>query len=269
MAGTQIVCFDNLSPDNVFGGPAIESVLTARDTASFRILGKSEVVTLPWRTVVLATGNNVEVSRDCERRALVPRFLARWETADARPLSSFQHQDRAGRLVQWARSQRGHLVTCALVLLRAYHLAGRPSQGLRWASFEEWTELVPSAIVWAGGASPLAARPAESGRVSPERAALMVVLRDWPRLDPEGNGVTIKAVLALLYPELRHGEQQPPDGFDELRGALEDLAPIRNGRTPDPVRLSGAFRRTRQVAISGRAIEAGEKARTWRVAVVT
>lgn len=255
IGGAQVLCWDNLSPDNVFGGPALESVSTARDTASFRILGKSENITLPWRTVMLATGNNVAITRDLERRSLVPRFVARWETADSRPIETFRHPERFGRLLTWARHERIKLVSAALTLLRAYVLAGRPSQGLRWASFEEWTDLIPSAIVWAGGRSPLSCRPADTGRVSPEREALAVILRDWPKVDPENVGVPLRSVLATLYPD-RHPQAgpQPPDGLDELRDALEVLAPPRGGRV-DPTRLSGAFRRLRQVSVGGRALE--------------
>ena len=257
IGGAQVLCWDNLSPDSLFGGPALESVSTARDTASFRILGKSENITIPWRTVMLATGNNVAITRDLERRSLVPRFVARWETADSRPLDTFRHPERFGRLLAWTHAERIRLVGCALTLLRAYHLAGRPSQGLRWASFEEWTELVPSAIVWAGGKSPLACRPSDTGRVSPEREALAVLLRDWPRLDTAGEGITLRSALATLYPERRPGDPPAaPDALDELRDALEVLAPPRGGRAPDASRLAGAFRRLRQVSVGGRALEA-------------
>src|SRR5262249_42722346 len=51
------------------------------------------------------------------------------------------------------------LVSAALTLLRAYWEAGLPPQPLEpYGSFEEWSDLIRSALVWAGAADPCTGR---------------------------------------------------------------------------------------------------------------
>ncbi len=48
------------------------------------------------------------------------------------------------------RTERPRLVRAALTLLRAWVVAGRPDMGLPlWGSFEEWSRVVPAALVFA------------------------------------------------------------------------------------------------------------------------
>jgi len=55
-------------------------------------------------------------------------------------------------LVRHVRKHHSDLVCDALTILRAYHVAGRPSFGLKpWGSFEEWSDLVRNAVYWVLG----------------------------------------------------------------------------------------------------------------------
>lgn len=237
IAGRPLLGLDNVDRP-LCGGP-IDAALTSEEIEG-RYLGKSELAILPWRSVILVTGNNVVVKGDTQRRVLVSRLEPQEERPEER--TGFRHPDLLG----WTREGRTRLVCAALTILRAYVAAGAPSVSIKpWGSFEAWTRLVVAAIVWAGGKNVLDARLSVTGDVDPERAALAAIARDWPRLDVEGRGVSLKSVVGLLYPQRPGDERRPPDGFDELRDALEVIAPPRLGSNPDPLRIGHFFRKIR------------------------
>lgn len=214
--------------DNIvgrFGGGALDAALTANGSLSCRILGLTELAVFPWSVVQLATGNNIEFRADTARRCLVSRIEPNTEHPENR--TDFRHP----RLIEWIKVNRARLVRAGLTVLRAWIVAGRPGMGCgQWGSFESWAATIPPAIAYAGGADPLACRPAETGEEEPEKAALRGVLVGLERLDPGGAGMTCKSILQALYPDNR--EKGPPDGYDDVREAIEGLAPMVNGKPP-------------------------------------
>lgn len=231
-----LVNFDNIPPSMAFSGSALDKYLTAEDIEC-RILGKSEAPIVRWRAVIIGSGNNLTVSGDTVRRVL----RARMETSLERP------QDRDGfripDLKVWTKINRARLVHAALTILRAFIVAGRPSTLKPWGSFEAFSALVPAALVWAGAASPLSAQLDTTTAGDPELVAHATILRDWPRLAPQGSG--IRNALGLLYPSGKTpGGDREPDGFDDLRDALETLAPpLRPGTGPESKKLGANLRR--------------------------
>lgn len=241
LSGVRIILFDNVTHP-IAGGP-LDKVLTAPDEVSLRILGKSETPSVPWRAIVLFTGNNLDVRGDTERRSL----LCRLEPAEECP------EDRQGfthpRLLDWVLLERPRLLAAALTLLRAHQAAGCPGMNLQWGSFEAWTEVVAAAIVWAGGSNVLETRPSVRGSHDPESVALLSILEHWRKLQesplaPPGaaEGLSTRAAIQILYPDrMQHG---PPDPkLDVLREAFEALAPHKSGRGVDANWLSRRFRR--------------------------
>jgi hypothetical protein len=225
LQGAVLVNFDNVATG--FGGAALDRCLTAGDRVELRVLGKSEAPSMPWRAVVLASGNNVVLVGDMSRRVLMSRVESPLENPEDR--TDWRHPD----LLSWVHENRARLVRAALVILRGFVVAGRPSQGLRsWGSFEPWSALVPPAIVWAGGVDVMACRPEVAGRVDPEKAALFSVLEFWPRLAGT-EGTTAKRALGVLYPGDRRNA--PPDGFEDLREALESVTNAKPGFPPSAV----------------------------------
>ncbi|WP_437606271.1 hypothetical protein WMF20_35465 [Sorangium sp. So ce834] len=272
LLGTRCINFDNLSPEVQFGGSALEMVVTAENSVDFRLLSTNRILQLPWRTVVFGSGNNVSLTRDMLRRCMVARIESPYERPENRPLSDFKHPERAFGLKRWIREHRPELVAAALTLLRAHAVAGRPSPGRTWASFESWTAVVADAIVWAGGADPLECRPSESADANPERVALAALMAGIQRLDEEGKGLRLRVLLSSLYPPERvRGEAMPPDGHEDTREAIEALVETKPRTPPDATKLGKVFAKYRRTNIGGVMLDSREDRRgnnTWRVAQV-
>ncbi len=246
LRGASLVNFDNVARH--FGGAAIDRCLTAEDTVELRILGKSEIPTLKWRAVIVATGNNLTLSGDTARRVLMCRLESPLENPEDRPEQDFAHPDLLG----WVRSNRPSLVWAGLCVLRAYFVAGRPDMGVkRWGSFGPWSALIPPAIVYAGGEDPMQARPTVEGNEDPEKAALSVVLRELRRFDPSGLGVTAKSLVSSLYTQERIKGQASRDQWEDLREAIEALAPAKPGQPPDTRALGKVLAHAKGRVIGG------------------
>lgn len=248
LRGSALICFDNIRSGQPFGGAPLDKVLTAGDTVDLRVLGKSEAPTLPWRSVVVATGNNVAVTGDTIRRVL----LIRMQTNEERP------QDRAGfqlpDLRAWLVDNRPRLVVAALTILRAFVVAGRPlpTDYRPWGSFEAWSSLIPTAIEWAGGADPMQTRIDNGDAEDPEHAAIATVLSQWERVAGV-KGATLRSVLGVLYPSGKVPTDGPGDGFEDLREAIEVLAPApRSGFAPELKKLGSNLRRYLKRVMGGR-----------------
>lgn len=256
LSAAPVAFFDNVK--GTLGGAALEAALTST-VVEFRLLGTMQVPKLPWSAVVMVSGNNVAMTDDMLRRSLLSRLEPQEENPETR--TGFAHAN----LLQWVLSERPRLIHAALTLLRAYVVAGRPDQ-LTMQSFMEWSSLVPSAIRWAGGVSVLEARPkATSGGID-EAGAMGVILQHIPRILTNGAlGITTKGLLDACYPAPRRDE--PPDGYDDLREAIEVFSSSRSGATPDSKRLGQGMSRYVGRWIQGRRITVSvvKGNRKWQV----
>ncbi len=145
-AASPVSVFDNCN--GPIGDEGLDRLITS-STWSDRILGASEAPPLPNVSTWLATGNNIEPVGDTVRRVLMVRI----EVDTERP------QERTGfvrpLLKEYAGEHRSELLSAALTILRAYHVANRPDQKLAaWGSFTAWSALVRGALVWTGLADP-------------------------------------------------------------------------------------------------------------------
>jgi hypothetical protein len=235
--GAPLLTFDNM--EMPFGGGPIDRILTCEGSDSFRILGRSEWRRCTWRTVVIASGNNLDASGDTRRRALVCALEASLENPETR--GGFKYPDLRGHV----RQDRGRLVALALTILRAYFVAGCPPMVEPLGSFETWSRLIAGAIRWAGGANILQAvanRVSESA--DPEIGALRSLLGHWQASIGLGVALTLTALINRLWPE----GKPPPEARDcatdaAMREALEQLAGGEGGRPPTAKKLGNALRR--------------------------
>lgn len=259
LAGVSSVMFDNVPIGVPFGGAPLEKCITAADRVSLRRLGVSETPELPWRAVVIATGNNLAIADETARRTLVARIVPDVERPEER--TGFKHPE----IMKYVLEKRAELVVAGLTVLRGYVAAGMPDTGtMSLGSFEAWSRLVPRAIVWAGGADVLDARVTVSCDTDESAATLHTIVHGLPRiLGEHENGLTAGAILDALYPAPRADE--PPDGWEGLRTALESATGTRTGTKPEPSKLGTYFRGHRDRKVDGKALVVlGQQARANR-----
>jgi hypothetical protein len=161
--GVRLVLLDEApSP---FGSRQWNALVTAYPTFEGRLLGQSATIQVPQLAVWVTTGNNVVLSAEGVRRCLHIRLEPQVERPEER--TGF----KIPNLVSHVRKHHSEFVRDALTILRAYHLAGRPSFGLKsWGSFEAWSDLVRNAVYWVLGVD-CDTREALSIRADSTRAA--------------------------------------------------------------------------------------------------
>jgi hypothetical protein len=135
------VLLDNLR--HTLDSAALASAVTARVWKD-RILGVSKMAALPVACTWLATGNNTELSHEMIRRTALIRLDAKRDQPWTR--KGFRHP----RLIAWAQEHRGELVWAALVLCRAWLVAGRPKGQRTLGMFEGWVETLGGILDVAG-----------------------------------------------------------------------------------------------------------------------
>ena len=249
LAGDAVVLLDNV--EGALGSPALAAALTS-ETFKDRILGASTMAEAPLRAVWISTGNNTTFRGDLGRRVVPIDLVADREHPEDRAADEFAHPD----LLAWVVRHRPPLVTAALTLLRAYHVAGRPrgDLGPRFGSFESWDALVRGCVVWCGYADPLAGRTRLRAEDDTDRVALAGALR----------------ALRDAYGPQAFTARDAVDRATEmpaLREALLDFASYRDGLHAQ--RLGTAFKKAAGRIVDGlsvqRAFDAHAKTATWCV----
>lgn len=240
--GRPMVNFDN-ADDAMIGGDVLEECISCRDTYTFRILGKTEGLTVPMRIVFFFTANNATWSRGMNRRIEHVRLESPLPDPEHRPLDTYVHPERAGRLFEYAIEHRAEYIVHALIVLRAHAAAGYPDK-LALGTFESWAGIVPSAIVYAGGQNAMLCRPSQSGEDSPDTMQRQELVRQWSAFLRASTLASMSAhdMIERLYPERNHGE--PLDKtWDALRGAIEYFVPCKPGQAPDARKLGDVIGR--------------------------
>jgi hypothetical protein len=241
--GTPLVNFDNCD-DVTIGSDSLEQIISAPRDYRFRVLGVSDGLLLPVRMLFVFTANNAAWSRGMSRRILHVRLESPFADPEHRPLDSYEHPERAGRLMAHVLEHRGELVRHALTIVRAYAAAGCPDR-MTVGTFEAWAALVPSALVWAGAPDPMLCRPGSDGEENPDMAQRAALAREWAAylFATSLADVTAHDIITALYPRREKGEALDPK-WDTLRGAIEHFVPTKPGApNPDPRQLGDAIGR--------------------------
>ena len=254
MEATSVVNIDNVSGS--LGSGVLDAVITAGELTD-RVLGLSENRTVPIRFVLMATGNQIQYRADTGRRIVPIDLNAQVERPEDR--SGWQHDD----VKEYVRAERPRLVVAALTVLRAFAVAGRPRHGLApMGGFEEWDELVRGAIIFAGGADPVAgtARIREEGD-DEEGEKLRALITTW-HLVYGGLEKTIADIVATVT-----------KSDDPAHGALRDALAsyCRHGKI-DNGQIGQALKRSKGRVIGELFLEpAGitDGSRRWKLARVS
>ena len=144
----RVIFLDNVT--GVFDSPSLAALLTSPRFED-RILGRSETLALPNRSLVLLSANNMTLAGDMPRRTLTMRIDPRCEAPYAR---QFDFDP-----LEYVAQYRQRLAVAALTIVRAWLSSGAERAPGRVASFEAWDDLVRQPIAWL-------ARTALSGRLA-------------------------------------------------------------------------------------------------------
>jgi len=169
-----VLAFDNMTTDLV-PFKTLCSALT-EEFLTGRVLGVSKTATVPTQTLMLSSGNNVNSVRDMIRRVVTVTLDPRCETPATRTFM--------GDPLDTVRRNRGHFVSLALTVVRAYLAAGSSTDVIKalqpLGSYGEWTKLVRAPLVWLGLPDPATA-VFERITEDPDRETLAMLLEAWRR----------------------------------------------------------------------------------------
>lgn len=224
-----------------------------------RPLGGSAMLRVPARCFFVATGNNVVVRGDLTRRVMLIRLDAGMERPETR---TFERDFLAD-----IRANRAGLVRAALVVMRAYQLAGCPpiERHTPYGSFEAWDRLVRRPLLWLGLSDPLA--PAEQLRADdPDRSAMRALFNALR--ETYGDQIVTAATMAedAARAAARFDGGGREHDHPELHDALEQIA----GANPNARQIGYALRRYRGRMVDGLVLEAAgptgrAKVQGWRI----
>lgn len=239
LSGDPLVLIDNIVGN--LGSASLDAALTATVWKD-RILGRSEIVEMPLRATWYATGNNVVIVGDINRRICHVRLNSPLENPEER--SGFRYPN----LKDHVRNHRSKLLAAALTILRAWFAGGKPDMRLKtWGSFEGWSDVVRNAVVWCGLPDPGETREELRSRSDREVGALRALIEGWREIDPDGEGVTASQALKYL--------DASPDRFTTLREALTELCESKGGKPPSSRSLGNKLRHLQGRVVAGKAID--------------
>jgi hypothetical protein len=135
MAGAAVLCIDNIR--GKLDSASLSAAITA-DVWEDRVMGRSEIASLPVRCTWIATGNNIQTSNEIARRSVHVRLDPKSERPWQR--DGFRHP----RIVAWVDGHRAELIWAALVFFRSWISAGRPKGPARapLGMFEQWADVM-------------------------------------------------------------------------------------------------------------------------------
>lgn len=228
LAGYPCLHIDNVV--RPLGSPALDMALTA-PSFSDRLLGKHESREAPLFMVWMASGNNMQFQGDTARRIVPIDLDPKMERPEER--TDFKHAP----LIPWVQQERPRLTIAALTIVQAYFEAGCPAQALTaMGSFEQWSDLIRQALVWAGEADPNEGRKDLEAESNPEYEQLAQLLQAWevcypiPQGKARSEAKTLKQVLndiaalkAMDKPPVIPGKPNTPNDYDALQEALGAL----------------------------------------------
>jgi hypothetical protein len=215
LSGEPLTLIDNI--EGRLGGAAMDAAITGQEVSD-RILGSTAMVRMPLITTWFATGNNVQLKGDMQRRVVHVRL----ESPEAHP------EDRKGfkhpNVERYAREHRNELVIAALTVLRAWRISGDTIDLKPWGSFAGWSDLVRGALVWCGYADPGETRVELREEADVTTTALAGLLSGWRAVAAKHGGyATVAQVLRVLEHDEREAGTTRALAHQGLREALSEL----------------------------------------------
>lgn len=167
LAGQTIISIDNVNGE--LGGDALCQIIE-RPVVSVRKLGESSFLKIESRATCFATGNNIRLVGDMTRRVVMCSLDPDMERPELREFKRDPFEE--------VLANRGLYVAAALTIASAYIQAGYPEQARPLASFEDWSRIVRSALIWLGRADPVDTMDA-AREDDPVKLTLLSLLTSW------------------------------------------------------------------------------------------
>lgn len=228
-SGQPFVVYDNI--ERAFGSDVLASVLTTAEWSE-RVLGHSRMTTAAV-PVLAATGLNLAVKGDLGRRTLPIDLDPKMEKPEER--TGFKHPE----LEAWVESVRPGLVTAALTVLAWYLREGSPAADVvPFGSFEAWSGLIRSALVWLGEEDPCKGRARVQEDSDSDLDAQRTLLQAWEA------AVGSEPISIADLVEKARGERALKDALAGLDGKLDP-------EKLDKRRLGYALRRLKNRILNG------------------
>lgn len=177
LKGDSFINLDNLSV--ALRSDHLCQVLS-QEEVNIRPLGQTLAVDSATAAMFCATGNGLRFAGDMTRRVVLINLDAGVERPEERVFASDVIED--------TRRQRVEIVTSALTLLRAFVVSEADKVSPALGSFEHWSNLVRSALVWLGLPDPLgnAARIRDNDPEKERTSAIIAALpagKPWAAAD--------------------------------------------------------------------------------------
>lgn len=247
--GDPVVLIDNIENGGTLGSPTLDAVLTSTEWKD-RLLGTNQQFHGRLRAIWYATGNNIQLRGDMQRRVLHGRIESPMERPTERPASDFRHP----HLLAWVRAERPRLLRAALTILRAHAIAGRPCATALSAlgSYEAWSAAVRAPMAWLGEADCAETQRELANAADTELSLLRDLHVGWQELDPvnlngKSDGKEAREVLSII-----EGSQK---AYGMLRSALEELCPSKNGKPPTAQAFGRKLQRFKGRYLDGQALD--------------
>jgi hypothetical protein len=238
--------------DNVVGhldSAALCVLLTSREYSD-RLLGSSVTLSVPTTTLVMASGNNVKLIGDLNRRFLTCTIDPKTDKAYRRTFDL--------NPAEFTRAHRQEMVVAALTILQGYRTLGSKMTQDRTASFEDWSDTVRQAVMWAGTLGVLdLPDPCDSIDASydqdPETRKLQTLLESWHGTYQSSPKKIQQVIRDLPDPDDQVDDSplsQLYDAADEIAGERGRVNPRRLGRWIE--RMNGRVCGGKKFEIAGR-----------------
>jgi hypothetical protein len=208
MTGQPIISIDNLNGE--LGGDLLCQAIE-RPIIKSRVLGLSENRRIENTVTLFGNGNNFRVVGDMVRRVVRATMDANMERPESR-----QFRDNP---VDTVLANRGRYIAAVLTIVRAYQVANYPGLLPPLMSFDDWSRLIRSALVWLGRADPVETQQAARAD-DPSRSNLRAIVAAWHTV--------VGSETPLTAGELKEKACSALDADGLLNKAIMAVAQMRN-----------------------------------------
>ncbi len=223
--GAPVILFDNIG--QAIASSELASAMTGTMYQA-RILGKTQLVMVPVRSVWAFTANNIEASREILRRfVLIPLDAGVPDPEQRKPENGWQHPN----LRQWVTDNRPALVWACLTLIQNWVARGMERQKVvSLASYEDWAGVMGGILTAAGFHGFLDGQAEERAKATDATedglAQLVQIMAGYPDgtvFRPGGTG--------------RYDGKPTVSVMAILNG--DERAKMEPGDKPDPIQING------------------------------